>query len=380
MTVFSIMLPLTIAAIIVLLIKNENFQWRERGERIADQIISATGPELFRCLRASKYEHREAIKDNLKTDMDCFIRKSENIRVLEIALSNNDILFYYNRNLKNATPGEVTIKKQYHIPFGLDQARLTMILFDNDRYKKMENIADVIISANTAPLWDYDYDVIENNITSFMKDDNISKITVKDENGFTICEKNNSSLGEDIHLSKPFIHEKKMIGTLTINFSNNSLVRLKRSFYLLIPLSMIIALILSFLLIYLIKNFPGKRPNQNNSAWKISADTELKINKAIEYINSNYSRNISRDGLALMVGLNRDNLGRYFLIYTGVKISEYINRLRIEDAKFKISNSDHKILDIALAVGYDNVGTFNRVFTELEKTSPSEYRRKNTVI
>lgn len=55
---------------------------------------------------------------------------------------------------------------------------------------------------------------------------------------------------------------------------------------------------------------------------------------------------------------------------------ELINRYRIEEAKkILTSNIEHKIIDIALDVGYNSKSTFNAAFKRYVNMTPSQYRK-----
>lgn len=106
----------------------------------------------------------------------------------------------------------------------------------------------------------------------------------------------------------------------------------------------------------------------------VTESTVEKIKNAIEYINNNYISDISREGLAAWLDINPDNLGRIFKKYTGKKISDYINELRIKNSADKLKNTDDAVIDIAFSVGFESLSTFNRVFYKIMKTTPTRYR------
>lgn len=107
----------------------------------------------------------------------------------------------------------------------------------------------------------------------------------------------------------------------------------------------------------------------------ISSSTEEKIKKAVVYIHENYMFDISREGLAALVGLNHDHLGKAFRIYTGKKVQDYINELRVKSAAVMLRETDRKIIDIAFDSGFESLRTFNRAFKSVVKTSPVLYRK-----
>ncbi len=107
----------------------------------------------------------------------------------------------------------------------------------------------------------------------------------------------------------------------------------------------------------------------------ISTATEAKVKKAMDYIEKNYTSDISREGLAASLDINPDHLGKAFKAVTGEKISDFINRLRIRDAAGKLVDTNDKIIDIAFSVGYESLSTFNRAFLKEMNTTPQAFRK-----
>ncbi len=106
-----------------------------------------------------------------------------------------------------------------------------------------------------------------------------------------------------------------------------------------------------------------------------SIATEQKVYKAIEYIKKNYTSDVSREELAASLNINPDHLGKAFKSITGEKIGDYINRLRVEDAAERLAEGKTKIIDVAYAVGFESLSTFNRAFVKILGISPQEYRK-----
>ncbi len=109
----------------------------------------------------------------------------------------------------------------------------------------------------------------------------------------------------------------------------------------------------------------------------ITSSIEEKIKQAMAYLTENYTSNISREGLAASLNMHPDSLGRFFKMYTGKRINEFINDLRISEAAAQISSTDKSIIDIAFAVGFESLTTFNRAFMKVMKMTPSEHREKS---
>lgn len=108
----------------------------------------------------------------------------------------------------------------------------------------------------------------------------------------------------------------------------------------------------------------------------ITESAEEKLQRVIKFINENYTSDLSREGLAAAVDLNPNYFSSLFNAYTGKKINEYINGLRIQEAARQIAQTENKIIDIAFAMGFESLATFIRSFKNEMGTTPSEYREQ----
>ncbi len=117
--------------------------------------------------------------------------------------------------------------------------------------------------------------------------------------------------------------------------------------------------------------------NRRRGVFSVSDENREKLDKTIVYIKENFRSDISREGLAESVGLHYDYFGKLFKIYTGMKIGEYINQLRINEAAELLAASDQKVIDIAFNVGYESLSTFYRVFQSIKGESPTEWQERH---
>ena len=119
------------------------------------------------------------------------------------------------------------------------------------------------------------------------------------------------------------------------------------------------------------ENNPKLKKNQNI----ITENTRLKLESVRKFLEENYfDSNITRESLADSVGMSPDHLGRMYKKCTGERISDYLNRLRIEAASKKLLGTADKIIDIAFEVGFGSLRSFNNVFRNSKDVSPSKYR------
>ncbi|MCQ2597733.1 MAG: response regulator [Treponema sp.] len=101
------------------------------------------------------------------------------------------------------------------------------------------------------------------------------------------------------------------------------------------------------------------------------------IVKVIAYVKSNYSSDLKLELLGDLFNCNSAYLGKKFKKYTGVQFNTYLDNLRIEEAKFKLLNSDLKIYQISKLVGYSNTDYFFMKFKKATGKTPKEFKEAN---
>ncbi len=110
----------------------------------------------------------------------------------------------------------------------------------------------------------------------------------------------------------------------------------------------------------------------------LTPEAEEKLKEALTVIEESYADDISRESLADDLGMNPDYLGKLFKQYTGKKISEYINEVRVRRAVKLLGDGENSIPSIAFAVGFESLPTFYRVFQKCTGFSPMAYRKKTS--
>lgn len=96
---------------------------------------------------------------------------------------------------------------------------------------------------------------------------------------------------------------------------------------------------------------------------------------AVEIIEKNFSDpNLGIASIAEQVGRHPYYISRVFKEQTGEGILEYINRIRINQAKELLKENVWNQEEIAQKVGYTNVRTFQRAFKKHEGTSPGKLK------
>ncbi|MBO5952524.1 MAG: helix-turn-helix domain-containing protein [Oscillospiraceae bacterium] len=107
----------------------------------------------------------------------------------------------------------------------------------------------------------------------------------------------------------------------------------------------------------------------------ISDLTSGTAQKMKDYIDSNYTYSISPGKVAKVFFINPSYASRCFHQHTGISMSEYINSVRIEKAKYFLSGTSIPIGNIALNVGFSNCNYFSRVFKKAVGITPTAFRK-----
>ncbi len=103
---------------------------------------------------------------------------------------------------------------------------------------------------------------------------------------------------------------------------------------------------------------------------------KIKIRKMKDYIDQNFTRKIKSEEIALIGGLSTSRCLHLFKEETGVSLSEYIKKLRVNYGKYLLLNTDVNIADCAIEAGFFDQSHFTKTFKQVEKSTPAQFRRK----
>lgn len=123
----------------------------------------------------------------------------------------------------------------------------------------------------------------------------------------------------------------------------------------------------------------GKSPNKYRQIFGSSLilfnenDNRL-FYKILDYVYKNYTNEITIDGISAKFGLTNAQLNEMFVYHIEKTFLNFVNFIRINSACALLLDTDKKVTDIALEVGYNNPKTFLRNFTKLRGMSPTEFK------
>lgn len=99
------------------------------------------------------------------------------------------------------------------------------------------------------------------------------------------------------------------------------------------------------------------------------------VKKAIAYIESHYSEDISRESVATLLYLSPSHFSSLFKQETGRTFKEFLTNVRMQ-AAMELLSTQMSINEIAQQVGYLNRNRFIVNFKEFTSYTPTEYRKQ----
>lgn len=99
----------------------------------------------------------------------------------------------------------------------------------------------------------------------------------------------------------------------------------------------------------------------------------LRIKK---YIDTHFSEELTLDSISAALHISSYYLSHVFKNMTGYSPIRYITKRRIGEAQSLLISTTKSITDIALEVGYDSPGYFDRVFSKEIGMTPKKFRKE----
>ena len=111
-----------------------------------------------------------------------------------------------------------------------------------------------------------------------------------------------------------------------------------------------------------------------NTGYEEASPTKQIFQKAVRYINENYMQQISCDSIATRFNYSTSYMQYIFKKEGNTTIKVYINNIRLNQARYLLSNSHTNVTNVALACGFLDSNYFSTAFKNKYGTSPRKYR------
>lgn len=130
----------------------------------------------------------------------------------------------------------------------------------------------------------------------------------------------------------------------------------------------LIKMYLETLLIFLVRS---RKNEQKFKDGKVVTDS--KIEAVHQYISEHYTEKITLENLCFLFRTNKTTLCKDFKNAYGTTILNYVNKLRIDEAKALIRKNELSITEISDKLGFESIHYFCKLFKKITNQSAKEY-------
>lgn len=119
----------------------------------------------------------------------------------------------------------------------------------------------------------------------------------------------------------------------------------------------------------------GKEVKIARTIKKANTDNRM-FSDVLHYINLNYNEPINLTYLANLFGYTPQYMSSLFKKNVGKTFYSYLISLRLAKAKYLLSSSNKKIIDISYECGFESERSLTNMFKKVYGQTPSSYRKK----
>lgn len=118
--------------------------------------------------------------------------------------------------------------------------------------------------------------------------------------------------------------------------------------------------------------------------WEMHKHTHLEyyrsVNRVMEYINEHLTENLNLSEIARIAHISDYHFHRIFKAIVRESPGDYIQRLRLEKAAFKLQTTSLSLEDIAEQTGYQSPQALSKAFKKKYEISPMAFRRHPAIL
>jgi AraC family transcriptional regulator len=102
-----------------------------------------------------------------------------------------------------------------------------------------------------------------------------------------------------------------------------------------------------------------------------------RFRRVLEHIDQHLEEDIGVDALGIVAGFSKFHFHRQFSELLGIGVYKYVQLVRLKRAAYQLAfRNQERIIDIALASGYESHEAFSRAFKRIVGQTPSEFRER----
>lgn len=98
------------------------------------------------------------------------------------------------------------------------------------------------------------------------------------------------------------------------------------------------------------------------------------------YIADHCAQKLTLEDAAAYSGYSKYHFARMFKAYSGMSFYDFFLRQRVLLCEQLLGDPQLSVTEVALRSGFGSIATFNRIFKQYEKMTPTEYRRLRQIV
>lgn len=121
------------------------------------------------------------------------------------------------------------------------------------------------------------------------------------------------------------------------------------------------------------RNFRTLSESSFNNELQLNYNSR-RIEKAFEYMNKNYDKQIALGDLSRLVNMTEVSFSRFIKKRTGISFIDSLNEIRLGHASRLLIDTTNSIAEVSYSCGFNNISNFNRLFKKKKNSTPKEFR------
>lgn len=101
----------------------------------------------------------------------------------------------------------------------------------------------------------------------------------------------------------------------------------------------------------------------------------LFVRNVLEYLQAHHQEPQTAMEIAAHFGYSRSHFSHLFSAHLGCSLAEYIASLRCDHAARLLRETDMRVADVAMTVGFESLRTFHRAFKKQHNMTPNRYAK-----
>ena len=100
-----------------------------------------------------------------------------------------------------------------------------------------------------------------------------------------------------------------------------------------------------------------------------------RLEAILQYINENFDKEVTLDSIAQKFFMNNSYFSDYFKKNMGINFSEYLTRVRVNEAIRLFSEKNIGSTEVAFICGFNNTASFYNAFKRIAGKNPGDFKK-----